>query len=199
MNKFWDERYRVEEYVYGKEPNTFFKEQISGLASGKILLPAEGEGRNAVYAASLGWSVVAFDPSTEGRKKALRLAHDKGVEISYSIATYQDFDYGEGVYDAAGLFFTHQPTEMKRPFLQAVILSLKPGASLIMEVFHKDQIHRDTGGPANVDLLFSEEELLRDLSGLEFIHLKALTRSVQEGLFHSGDADVVQVVAKKPR
>ncbi|MBX0331880.1 hypothetical protein K3G39_01370 [Pontibacter sp. HSC-14F20] len=64
MQQFWKERYRQQEMVYGSEPNVFFKEQLQGLAPGKILLPAAGEGRNAVYAASQGWDVLAFDYST---------------------------------------------------------------------------------------------------------------------------------------
>ena len=60
-SKFWDERFAAEEYIYGTEPNKFFREQLDKLPPGKILLLGEGEGRNAVYAAKSGWLVHAVD------------------------------------------------------------------------------------------------------------------------------------------
>ena len=83
MNNKWDESYNIEEYRYGETPNLFFKETIDKLPSGKILLPADGEGRNGVYAAKRGWTVDAFDQSSQGRDKALRLAQ-KTMWISHS-------------------------------------------------------------------------------------------------------------------
>ena len=77
MKAFWNENYGNKEYIYGTKPNVFFKEQLDKLKPGKILLPAEGEGRNAVYAASKGWSVTAFDISEIVHKKALQLAKEK--------------------------------------------------------------------------------------------------------------------------
>ena len=70
MQDFWNKRYKQKEYAYGEQPNRFFKEQIQNLSPGKALFPAEGEGRNAVYAAQLGWEVEAFDISEEGKNKA---------------------------------------------------------------------------------------------------------------------------------
>ncbi|NVM67000.1 hypothetical protein FHW88_005321 [Mucilaginibacter sp. SG538B] len=62
----WDQRYAEEEFAYGEQPNNFLQQQLSLLKPGKILFPAEGEGRNAVFAAGLGWAVSAFDISIEG-------------------------------------------------------------------------------------------------------------------------------------
>jgi hypothetical protein len=47
------------------------------LPIGSILFPAEGEGRNAVFAAKLGWAVSAFDISNEGKNKGIKLAKKK--------------------------------------------------------------------------------------------------------------------------
>ncbi len=85
MINFWDERYSEKDYVFGEAPNVFFVDQLAGMKPGTIILPGEGEGRNAVYAASLGWKVHAFDSSTAGKSKALQLAHRKGVIIDYAI------------------------------------------------------------------------------------------------------------------
>lgn len=61
MKEFWNQRFSQDEYVYGTEPNEYLKEKLSLLLGGDILLPAEGEGRNAVFAAKTGWKVTAFD------------------------------------------------------------------------------------------------------------------------------------------
>jgi len=58
-----------EAYVYRTKPNEFFREQLSQLKHNKILLPAEGEGRNTVFAAKNGWLAEAFDLSAAGREK----------------------------------------------------------------------------------------------------------------------------------
>ena len=79
--RMWDTRYGKDEYAYGTEPNQFLKEKLEDLEPGSILFPAEGEGRNAVYAAQLGWKVSAFDISEVGKQKALKLAGQKKVSI----------------------------------------------------------------------------------------------------------------------
>ena len=60
MKEFWDDRYSKNEFAYGEQPNNYLKEQLEKLQVGRILFPAEGEGRNAVFAATLGWKVSSF-------------------------------------------------------------------------------------------------------------------------------------------
>jgi hypothetical protein len=64
----WDDRYGKIEFAYGEQPN-FLKEQLIKIPAGSIF-PAEGEGRNAIYAATQGWNVHAFDQSIEGKESA---------------------------------------------------------------------------------------------------------------------------------
>lgn len=198
MRHFWDERYSTGEYVYGTDPNDFFSESLDKLPPGTILLPGEGEGRNAVYAASKRWNVFAYDTSIEGRKKAMALAKERNVKLEYLLGSYEETDLHGQQYDVVGLFFTHMPSEMRIPFHKKVAGLLKPSGFLILECFHKDQINRDTGGPGNTDFLFSEEELSLDFATLTILHLEKNVRLLQEGLFHQGEAAVVRMVAQKP-
>ena len=89
MKDKWDDRYSKSEFAYGELPNDYLKDQLNIIPAGTILFPAEGEGRNAVYAATLGWSVYAFDQSIEGRKKAIQLAdkHQTGWGDTVSFET----------------------------------------------------------------------------------------------------------------
>lgn len=109
MENIWDIRYGKEEYFYGKEPNNYFKQEIGKLPPGKILLPGEGEGRNAVYAATLGWDVYAIDMSEAGRQKAFKLASEKGLNIRYEICNLQTYQYPVNEFDAVAIIFAHFP------------------------------------------------------------------------------------------
>ncbi|MCF8224928.1 MAG: class I SAM-dependent methyltransferase [Bacteroidales bacterium] len=197
MQQFWDQRYSIRNYVYGKDPNDFFKSVITNLAPGKILLPGEGEGRNAVYASRLGWNVTAFDVSTEGKNKALKLAEIAGVTINYEVNSYLDFIAEDHSFDMIGLFYTHQPPLMRHAFHKKLIRMLNPGGLIILEGFEKKQIEKTSGGPGNIDLLFNEENLYHDFMELEIEKLETVTRELKEGKLHNGDAVTVQLIAHK--
>ena len=192
MNSFWNQRYNTEEFVYGREPNVFFARSIGPLKPGKLLLPGEGEGRNAVYAASLGWEVEAFDQSHAGAEKAERLAGEMGVQISYRVSDLMDFPFEQGIYDAVGLVFFHAPAPLRKHLHQKVVDSLKPGGSVILEAFHISQLGRDSGGPQSLELLFSKEMLQEDFSDLEIELMEETEVDLDEGLFHGGAAKVLR-------
>ena len=60
----WNEKYSDPRFIYGLAPNDFLKQSVHHLTpSGKILCIAEGEGRNAVWLAELGFKVTAVDAS----------------------------------------------------------------------------------------------------------------------------------------
>lgn len=196
MTNFWDERFASSEYVYGKMPNEFYRTAISKLEPGTILLPGEGEGRNAVYAASKGWKVTAVDQSKEGRRKALELAEEFGVEIEYELAAFPGF-MSKSKFDAIGIVFLHfLPQERIRAHHQ-LLESLREGGYFIMEAFHKDQIHNGTGGPPNRDMLYSLDDIRSDFKDCEILTLEHRKTVLKEGVFHQGVADVISMIARK--
>lgn len=199
MKEFWNERFKSETYAYGKQPNHFLKEQLVLLKPGKILLPMEGEGRNAVFCAQQGWKVDAFDFSVSGQTKALQLAKQHQVKIDYSISSLQDFNYPKNRYEAVALIFAHPPEVDRIFFHQQVAKSLKPGGYLILEAFHLAQLHqnRNSGGPKKEAMLYTEKMLQEDFSLLKIQHLKHETRILNEGDFHQGKAEVIQLIAQK--
>lgn len=197
MREQWNQRYSSDTYIYGKEPNKFFKEELDKLTPGKILLPAEGEGRNAVYAAMKGWQVDAVDYSEAGKEKALRLAAERNVRINYTVNDLVSLSPGENIYDAAGIVFVHLDSEIRERFHQAIIKSLKPGGTLIMEVYEKDQIKMTSGGPKDIELLYSLEEIVEAFVDLDFISLSKENIILNESDLHSGEAWVIRFVAKR--
>jgi ubiquinone/menaquinone biosynthesis C-methylase UbiE len=197
MNDFWNERFGNKEYAYGEQANEFVQQELKKLPPWKILFPAEGEGRNAVFAATLGWEVTAFDPSIEGKKKADLLAKKKGVQINYIIETYENMSFQKEQFDCIALVFAHMHPLKRKEYHNKLITFLKPGGMLILEGFSKKQIYNTTGGPRNIEMLFSEQELQMDFSSFSKINFVETTRNLDEGTFHQGNASVIQVIGIK--
>jgi SAM-dependent methyltransferase len=197
MKEFWDKRYSEEEYVYGESPNEFFKKFIDSQHPGKILLPADGEGRNAVYASEKGWISHAFDFSTGAKNKALKLAELKKVVIDYQIMEYEKFLPNKDYYDVIAFIFTHLHISLRKEFFSKIIESIKPQGYIIMQVFSKEQIHLNSGGPRDIDMLFSIEELKQDFHNLEIIKLEEKEIFLSEGTYHNGKSSVIEGIWRK--
>lgn len=197
MNDFWDARYKRKEYVYGRSPNAFLKETLPGLSPGKILMPGEGEGRNAVYAAKLGWEVHAFDQSRVAMQKAQDLAKENNVKIGYTIAHISDCELPENAYDAVNMVFLHLPPGAREIWHKQLYKSLRPGGILIMEAFDKEQITFRTGGPSRIEMLYSREILESDFSDFRTLHITRQIVEPNEGADHSGHASTLRVLGEK--
>lgn len=199
MREFWNERYGQEEYAYGTEPNAYFRQQISKLKlQGSILLPAEGEGRNAVYAAKRGLEVTAFDLSEEAKNKALRLASANDVNITYHTDEFNKLSLTENSFDAIGLIYAHFPANLRADYHKQFVNLLAPGGVIILEAFSKEQLKYESGGPKDPDMLFSKEEIKSEFDGLEVIDLSGYDIRLNEGPYHQGMASVVRFVGRKP-
>lgn len=198
MKEFWNERYSKTEFVYGKEPNLFFKEELGKIANGKVLLPAEGEGRNAVYAAVKGWSVSAFDNSEEGKKKALQLTGEMNVSISYDIIDVVDFNSTDK-FDCVALIFAHFPKRVQQDLFKKIRSILKVGGKLIVEAYNVEQMKNGTGGPQSEKVMYVLSDLKSDFADFDIEIAENKTLNLSEGIFHQGKSDVVRFVAKKIR
>jgi len=198
----WNDRYSNEEFAYGEEPNNFFKEQIEKLNAGTILFPAEGEGRNAVYAAKLGWKVAAFDISEEGKNKALKLAEANNVTIDYKVGELETLNYKPEQFDAIALIYAHFPAEIKSALHKMLETYLRKDGIIIFEAFSKKHleylaINDKVGGPKDIESLFSIEEIKADFPNYEIIQLEETEIELNEGLFHNGKGSVIRFVGKK--
>ncbi len=198
----WNERYSSEAFAYGEAPNAYLKEQLEKLSPGSILFPAEGEGRNAVYAAKLGWKVFAFDISDEGKKKALRLAETNKVSIDYQVGELHAGMYATGQFDAIALIYAHFPADIKSPLHKLLDSFLRKGGVLIFEAFskkHLDYIAKNekVGGPKELAMLFSIEEIKADFANYTIIELEEKEIELKEGDFHNGTGSVIRFVGRK--
>jgi SAM-dependent methyltransferase len=193
---FWNERFGKEEFIYGTEPNIFFKEQLDKLETGTLLLPAEGEGRNAVYAATQGWEVSAFDISEQGREKAMLLAKQHKVNINYEIVSVLDYT-SHKQFDVIAFCYTHFPIDIRKTAHKQMLQLLKKGGTIIFEAFAKAQLNNDSGGPKNEAMLFSLDEVKQEFTRLDFKTLEEKTIELSEGNYHKGKAQVIRFIGVK--
>lgn len=195
----WDERYAVEDYIYGTQPNDFLREFFPLLTTGgEVLCLADGEGRNGVFLAEQGLHVTSVDASAVGLKKAQALAKSRGVSVSTLVVDLADYSLGQANWDGIVSVFCHLPPDLRRKVHREVVIGLKPGGIFLLEAYHPEQLKMGTGGPPNVEMMMSAELLKDELAGLEFVRVEELKRDVIEGSYHSGAAAVVQMVARKP-
>ncbi|MFA5418120.1 MAG: methyltransferase domain-containing protein [Bacteroidales bacterium] len=198
MESFWNQRYGAAQFAYGVEPNKFYKEQINRQKPGKVLFPGEGEGRNAVYAATLGWDVTAFDSAENGKIKADMLAGLNEVNIDYIVDDAADVKLRSNYFDCIVFVFVHLPAEKRQQFHRKMLSKLKPGGLVIFEGFAKKQLELNTGGPRNLEMLFSKEEIWEDFSPqMQELNIQELGVTLNEGEFHQGISQVIRFVAKK--
>lgn len=194
----WDERYSEPGFAYGTAPNEFLVSVADRIPKGTILSLAEGEGRNAVYLAALGYEVTGVDGSEVGLRKAAELAIERGVAITTIQADLSTFEIGAEQWDGIIACYCHVPSALRISLHQAAVKGLKAGGVFVLEAFSKEQLAYNTGGPQSPDMLMSLDDLKRELAGLEFVHAVQVERHVREGSRHTGLASVVQVLARKP-
>jgi 2-polyprenyl-3-methyl-5-hydroxy-6-metoxy-1,4-benzoquinol methylase len=198
----WDNRYSKNEFAYGEDPNNYLKEQLTKLSVGTILFPAEGEGRNAVYAAKIGWTVSAFDISNEGKSKAIRLAEKNNVTIDYKVGELETLDFGTEQFDAIALIYAHFPANIKSLYHKTFDKYLKSNGTIIFESFSKKHIdyvtaNENVGGPKDIESLFSIDEIKSDFPNYEIIELVEKEIELNEGLYHNGKGSVIRFIGRK--
>ena len=196
MQDKWNERYNSAEYFFGKEPNDFFKEVIDNIQPGKALFIGEGEGRNSVYAASLGWEVDAIDVSNVGKQKAEKLAIEKEVKINYMISNAFDFSYPKEKYDMVVLIYFHISIEQRDEYYEKIFSTLKPDGQIILLVYAEEHLKNKSNGPQDINILYTLENIAETFIDLEFkIFAKEEIERVKKGIPQK--STVIKFVGKK--
>lgn len=197
----WDDRYSADEFVYGTAPNDFLRDcELGGTIppSSNVLCIAEGEGRNAVFLAGRGHTVLAMDSSAVGIEKVKSLASERGVAVQTEVANLADFCFGSDRYDSIVGIFCHVPPPIRARMLRDIPMSLKKGGVLVMECYTPRQLEYKTGGPPAPEMMFTKELIEEAFEGrLKLERCEEVVRNVIEGKLHTGKGAVVQVIARK--
>jgi SAM-dependent methyltransferase len=195
----WNSRFQAENYVYGKEPNLFISEVQKKLKlSGDVLTIAEGEGRNAVFLAEHGMNVTAWDYAESGLAKTKKLAEERNVDVQTKLIDLNEAVWEKNKWDELVCIFGHFPKELRQKTLQGVKEAVKPGGYFITEVYSRYQIPYNSGGPRELDFLYTPEEFLQIFADWRIVHFFMGEVVRHEGELHNGLAHVIQFVGQKP-
>lgn len=194
---FWNERYARPDYAYGEAPNAFVVQAAGHIPAGPVLCLAEGEGRNAVHLATLGYRVTAVDQSEVGLGKARVLAAKRGVAIETVRVNLADYSIQPRAWAGIVSVFAHLPPALRRRVHADAVAGLRPGGVFILEAYTPAQLALGTGGPKSPELLMTLAGLREELAGLELLIGHELERDVCEGAYHTGRGAVVQILGRR--
>ena len=193
----WDQRYAIDDYVYGTEPNDFLRQQAQVIPKGQVLCLADGEGRNSVYLASLGYDVTAVDSSAVGLAKAQTLAAAKGVTITTQVVDLADYDLGGDKWQGIVSIFCHLPPPLRKQVHANIANALATDGVLLLEAYTPAQLQHGTGGPPVAAMMMQSDELQQELIGMQVQSCAELEREIIEGVGHKGTGAVVQYIGNK--
>jgi cyclopropane fatty-acyl-phospholipid synthase-like methyltransferase len=193
----WNDRYAGDEFIYGTHPNEFLAAHATTLR-GPVLSIAEGEGRNAVFLAKLGYQVHGVDGSAVGLAKAQSLAAAQGVEIQTEVADLAVYQPRPRFYNSVISISAHLPATIRHRLYPLLEECLLPNGLLLLEAYSENQLSKNTGGPQDPDMLLTVAKIQQEFPHLEPILLQEIERDVSEGTHHTGHASVVQFIGRKP-
>ena len=193
----WNERYSTKEYVYGKEPNQFLIQNYEKIPKGTVLCVADGEGRNSVFLAKQGYAVTAIDFSQQAIEKTEQLADENGVTVNTVCADLLDHDFGENKFSGIISIYSHFSSQDIIHLHAKYYAALQTGGVFLIEAFAKEQLPLDSGGPKNIDLLYSIEDIDKSFPVGEIQLLKKDVVYLHEGDLHDGKAVVVRTIIRK--
>jgi 2-polyprenyl-3-methyl-5-hydroxy-6-metoxy-1,4-benzoquinol methylase len=203
MRNFWDEQFSTEHFKYGTEPNAFLKEESHRFEfEGRILVPGDGEGRNGVWLAEQGFAVTTVDSSSVGIEKTKMLASSRGVDLSCINADLIEWDSSsfESSFDGVAIIYLHLPKEIRKVVYLKITDCLKPGGVLIIELFNPRQLGRPSGGPKDVSMLNTLDDLREIFVGknlCEEIFGAETETELDEGPGHQGPAMVTRFIGRR--
>ena len=196
QKEFWNGKFSKAEYFYGTKPNEFLASKIELIKDKKTLLClGEGEGRNAIFFAQNDLEVSAIDASDVGLEK-LDL---KSKEEKLNIKTFcMDLNHWDDSvkYDVIVASYLHMFKNERESLFEKIENSLESNGYFIGEFFSTKQLTYNSGGPKDLDLLYTIEDFKNHFNSCEKNIIQEIV-TLDEGIGHQGEACVIRVVIKK--
>jgi SAM-dependent methyltransferase len=174
----WNARYAQKELVWSAEPNRLFAAEVGGLAPGRALDLACGEGRNAVWLAERGWRVTGVDFSDVALAKAADLAASRGVEVDWVVADVLEYEPEPRAYDLVAVLYLQLPHAELLPAVREAVNAVAPGGTLVVLAHDTTNLTAGHGGPKDADVLYTAEDVVPELGGLMVERAEAVERTV---------------------
>ncbi len=165
----WDTRYAEREFVWTSEPNRFLVHETEGLAPGRALDLACGEGRNAVWLAGRGWEMTGVDFSKVGLEKASRFADARGVHAEWIAADLVHYRPDLRAFDLVLIFYLQVPEAQRQPIVRAAADAVAAGGVFLLVGHDRTNVEEGHGGPQNPDVLYTAQDIVADLDYSELL------------------------------
>jgi ubiquinone/menaquinone biosynthesis C-methylase UbiE len=159
----WDERYRTAEFVWKTDPNQFLPAEVAEMTPGAVLDLACGEGRNAVWLATQGWTATGVDFSEAGLAKAARLAESNGVAATWIRADGTNWTPDQQ-YDLVIIFYLQIPDQERSDAIGMAARALAPGGTLLLVGHDLTNLSEGVGGPQDPSVLYTPDDIQDDLA-----------------------------------
>ncbi len=198
--EFWNGRFEREAYVFGTEPAAFVAEQAGLLQPhSRVLVPADGEGRNSVFLAEQGHDVLATDIASAGVAKARRLANERGVHVDFRVLDLAGWSWPNGEFDAiVAVFIQFAPPALRQEIFAGIKQAVRPGGLVLLHGYTPKQLEYKTGGPPVEEQLYTRPLLHGAFSDWHILRLEAYDRELHEGDGHKGRSALIDLVARRP-
>ena len=201
MNEYerWENRFTVPDYVFGTAPNVFLAAQKDVLPKqGRALAVSDGEGRNGVWLAEQGLDVLSIDFSPSAQAKARALAQSRGVTITTELVDLAQFEWSDAAFDVIVDIFTQFfGPEGRAAKFAGIRRALKPGGLLLLEGYRPEQVAYGTGGPKEVENMYTRALLEREFASFKRIRIEEYDVEMHEGSAHGGMSAVIDLVGWK--
>ena len=132
-----------------------------------------------------------------GKRKADDLAIANGVNIDYVLGDVTKYPYKTESFDAIALVFLHLPVVLRKKIHSHLLTLLKSGGKIFVLGFSKEQAQYNSGGPKDVEMLYSTVQMQKDFKSLKVLENKKIIYELNEGLGHRGLASLVLFEATK--
>jgi SAM-dependent methyltransferase len=195
----WEARFSSSDYVFGTAPNAFLAKQRGMLPrSGRALAVADGEGRNGVWLAEQGLDVLSIDFSPRAQAKARALARSRNVPLRTELADLTTWRWPVAEFDVVVVIFTQFVAPAERSAMFAHMRdALKPGGLLLLQGYTPQQLKYGTGGPKQVENLYTRELLEREFADFSELRIEDYECELNEGNRHIGMSAVIDLVGRK--
>jgi SAM-dependent methyltransferase len=195
----WESRFAAPDYLFGTAPNAFLKSQGHRLESGqRALALADGEGRNGVWLAELGLDVLSLDFSANALKKARALATLRRVDMQFQQVDLVTWPWPTAEFDViVAIFIQFADPPFRQRIFEGIKRALKPGGLLLMQGYRPEQLTYRTGGPSQVDNLYTTALLEDSFGDFASIEISEHDSMVDEGGGHAGMSALIDFVGRK--
>lgn len=198
--EYWNGRFATESYIFGTRPAAFVADNAHLVPPhSRVLVPADGEGRNSVFLAELGHEVVATDIAQQAIDKARKLADARKVAVDFRHLDLQGWRWPDAEFDAVvAVFIQFAPPAFRDEIFAGMKRSVRPGGLVLLHGYTPKQLEYRTGGPSVVEQLYTAELLRAAFAEYELIRLEPYEAELDEGEGHRGRSAVIDLIARRP-